>query len=30
MVQKIKTDLEANKNVANHGWLMEKVAELEA
>lgn len=28
-VQKLKTELENAKNVASHGWLMEKIAELE-
>ncbi len=28
-VQKIKSEVETAKNVASHGWLMEKIAELE-
>ena len=28
-VEKIKTELSTNKNVASRGWLMEKIAELE-
>lgn len=28
-IEKVKLELEATKNVANHSWLMEKIAELE-
>jgi len=28
-IQKLKKELEANKNVASHGWLLRKIAELE-
>lgn len=29
IIEKLKKELETNKNVASHGWLMEKVTEME-